>query len=72
MAQDIGTQILSYGKKLHPNEIVARINEIDANQIQSTAKRFFEDRDIAITAIGSIFEIPDYQTLRRQTFDFGL
>ncbi len=60
IAEDIGRQLLTYKRRLHPTEVLARIDAVDAAQIKQTARRYFYDRDHALAAIGPIWELPDY------------
>jgi len=66
--EDIGRQVLCYGRRLHPSEIYNRINAVDGNAVRAAAKRFFHDRDHALAAIGPIWELPDYNWIRRRSY----
>jgi processing peptidase subunit beta len=66
--EDIGRQMLTFGRRLHPVEIAQRIDAVDAAAIQNCANRFFWDHDFALAAVGPIHELPDYNWLRRRTY----
>jgi len=68
IAEDIGRQLLSYGRRLHPVEMLARIDAVDSNAIKQAARRFFYDRDHALAAVGPIYELPDYNYIRRRSY----
>lgn len=68
IAEDIGRQTLSLGRRIHPAEVIARIDAIDVQAIKNTARRFFYDRDVAVAAVGAIHEMPDYNWFRSKTF----
>jgi len=68
ICEDIGRQQLTYRRRLHPTEMIERVDAIDANAIRSTAQRFFWDRDFALAAIGPIYELPDYNWIRARTY----
>lgn len=68
VCEDIGRQVLTYGKRMHPLETLARIDAVDANAVKKCANRYFLDRDYALAAVGPIWELPDYNFLRRKTF----
>jgi len=68
IAEDIGRQLLCYGRRLHPAEQLARIEAVDVNAVKQAARRFFYDHDHALAAIGGIYELPDYNELRRKSF----
>lgn len=68
ICEEIGRQMLTYGRRMHPTEVLARIDAVDVNAIKLCANRFFYDTDFALAAIGPIEELPDYNWLRRKTF----
>jgi processing peptidase subunit beta len=68
ICEDIGRQLLSHGRRLHPTELLARIDAVDASAVKLAARRFFHDRDHALAAIGPIWELPDYLDLRARSF----
>lgn len=68
VCEDIGRQVLTYGRRMHPLETLARIDAVDTNAVKRCANRYFLDRDFALAAVGPIWELPDYQCLRRRTF----
>jgi len=68
ICEEIGRQMLTYGRRMHPTEVLARIDAVDENAIKLCANRFFYDTDFALAAIGPIYELPDYNWLRRKTY----
>lgn len=68
ICEDIGRQILTFGRRLHPTEVLARIDAVDANAVKLCANRYFYDRDHALAAIGPIYELPDYNFIRRRSY----
>jgi processing peptidase subunit beta len=68
IAEDIGRQLLSYGRRIHPAEQIARIDAVDVNAVKLAARRFFYDRDHALAAIGNLHELPDYVDRRRRSY----
>jgi processing peptidase subunit beta len=68
VADDMGRQLLAYGRRLHAAEYVARVNAVDAGAVKSAAQRFFLDHDHAFTAYGPIYEMPDYNWIRARTY----
>jgi len=68
VSEDIGRQILTYGRRMHLSEVHARIQQCDANAVKNAANRFFYDRDHALAAIGPIWELPDYNWIRRRSY----
>ncbi|KAK7389339.1 hypothetical protein VNO78_24250 [Psophocarpus tetragonolobus] len=68
VAEDIGRQLLTYGRRISFAELFARIDAVDANTIKRVANRFIYDKDIAIAAMGPIQRLPDYNWFRRRTY----
>ncbi|KAJ4707343.1 Mitochondrial processing peptidase beta subunit [Melia azedarach] len=68
VAEDIGRQLLTYGRRIPFAELFARIDAVDASTIKRVANRFIYDRDIAIAAMGPIQGLPDYNWFRRRTY----
>nr|KYP43522.1 hypothetical protein KK1_035036 [Cajanus cajan] len=68
VAEDIGRQLLTYGRRIPFAELFARIDAVDASTIKRVANRFIYDKDIAIAAMGPIQRLPDYNWFRRRTY----
>lgn len=68
VCEDIGRQMLTYGRRIHPTEALARIEAVDTAAVKACANRYFYDRDFALAAIGPLTELPDYNWLRRRTY----
>ncbi|CAN4079451.1 unnamed protein product [Withania somnifera] len=68
VAEDIGRQLLTYGRRIPVTELFARIDAVDAGTIKRVANRFIFDQDVAISAVGPIQTLPDYNWFRRRTY----
>ena len=68
IAEDIGRQMLTYGRRMTPAEIFARIDAVTTDDIKATAAKFINDEDHALAAVGGIFELPDYNWIRRHSY----
>ncbi|KAJ9173212.1 hypothetical protein P3X46_016374 [Hevea brasiliensis] len=68
VAEDIGRQLLTYGRRIPFAELFARIDAVDASTIKRVANRFIHDKDVAIAAMGPIQGLPDYNWFRRRTY----
>ena len=68
IANDIGRQMLAYGRVMSPAEIATRIDAITTADVKGTANKFINDEDHALAAIGPIFELPDYNWIRRRSY----
>ncbi|KAL6507238.1 hypothetical protein OROGR_023433 [Orobanche gracilis] len=68
VAEDIGRQLFTYGRRIPYAELFARIDTVDTSTIKRVANRFILDKDIAISAMGPIQGLPDYNWFRRRTY----
>ena len=68
VAEELGRNLLVYGRRIPRAELFARIDAVDTNAIKAVAKRFILDQDLAITAMGDTQELPDYNWCRRRTY----
>lgn len=64
VAEDIGRQIVTTGRRLSPEEVERVVGAITAKDVVDFAKRKLWDRDIAISAIGQIEGLMDYMRVR--------
>lgn len=65
--EDIGRQILNYGRRLSPSEIFRRINHIDADTVKAVAQRYIYDTDPVVAMVGNCHGAPDYNRMRKWT-----
>jgi len=68
VAEDIGRQLLTYGRRMTPAEVFSRIDAIESSDIKATASKFIRDQDHALSAVGGIHELPDYNWFRRHSY----
>ena len=67
-ADDIGRQMLTYGRRMSPAETFQRIDALSTADVKATANKFINDEDHALSAVGPIFELPDYNWIRRRSY----
>lgn len=67
ICEDIGRQILTFGRRMTPFEINARIEAIDAATVRKVAYQYLFDKDPAIVAYGPIESFPDYNRVQTAT-----
>ncbi|KAL4428026.1 hypothetical protein ABPG75_002115 [Micractinium tetrahymenae] len=68
IAEDIGRNLLVYGRRMPKAELFARIDAVDADTVKAVANRFILDQDVAVAAMGDTQFVPDYNWLRRRTY----
>jgi processing peptidase subunit beta len=74
--EDIGRQVLTYGRRLPVEELFARIDAVDAAAINAAASTYIDDQDLAFVSMSPKDDpkahpklvIPDYNWLRRRTY----
>jgi len=69
-AEEIGRQILSWGRRVSPSEVFMRIDAIDSNVVRNVAQRYLSEQDPAVSVLGPADAafFPDYHTIRGWTF----
>ncbi|KAI3866850.1 hypothetical protein MKW92_029381 [Papaver armeniacum] len=68
VAEDIGRQLLTYGRRIPFAELMTRIDAVDAGTVKRVANRFIFDKDVTIAAMGPIQKLPHYNWFRRRTY----
>eukprot|EP00550_Attheya_septentrionalis_P000357 CAMPEP_0198291266 /NCGR_PEP_ID=MMETSP1449-20131203/8851_1 /TAXON_ID=420275 /ORGANISM="Attheya septentrionalis, Strain CCMP2084" /LENGTH=475 /DNA_ID=CAMNT_0043989883 /DNA_START=12 /DNA_END=1439 /DNA_ORIENTATION=+ len=68
VAEDIGRQLLTYGRRMTPAEIFSRIEAVNSDDIKATAGKFINDQEHALAAVGGLHELPDYNWIRRHSY----
>ncbi|KAM0015108.1 putative peptidase M16, metalloenzyme, LuxS/M16 peptidase [Helianthus debilis subsp. tardiflorus] len=66
-AEEIGRQLLAYGRRIPLAEMLARVDAVDVAAVKRVANRFIFDQDIAIASTGPVELLPDYNWLRGRT-----
>jgi mitochondrial-processing peptidase subunit beta len=64
VAEDIGRQIITTGRRLSPEEVERVIGAITEKDVMAFAQKKIWDRDIAISAVGRIEGMFDYSRIR--------
>jgi len=64
VAEDIGRQIITTGRRLSPEEVERAVESVTAKDVMNFAQRKLWDRDIAISAVGQIEGLLDYNRIR--------
>ncbi|GAA5852307.1 hypothetical protein JCM9279_002496 [Rhodotorula babjevae] len=64
VAEDIGRQIVTGGRRLAPKEIEAAVDAVSVGDVQRCAKKYLWDKDIAVAAVGRTEGLQDYSRMR--------
>ena len=67
-AEEIGRQMITFGRRMNLAETFARIDAIDAATIKDTVYQIVHDNDHVLSAAGPIWELPDYNYIRRRSY----
>ena len=68
VCEDIGRQMITYGRRMTPAEVFERIDKVDAALVREVASIYIHDQDLAVASIGPVHELPDYNFMRRRTY----
>merc|ERR1719322_2398973 len=64
VCEDIGRQMLCYGRRIPQNEMEARIDAVDADLVRQTCYNFVYDKCPVVAAVGPTENLPDYNRMR--------
>jgi processing peptidase subunit beta len=64
VAEDIGRQIVTTGRRMSPGEIERIIDRVTEKDVMDFANKKLWDQDIAVSAVGSIEGLFDYARIR--------
>ncbi|KAJ6191134.1 hypothetical protein N7519_001155 [Penicillium mononematosum] len=64
VAEDIGRQIITTGRRLSAEDIERTVSQITEKDVMDFATRKLWDQDLAMSAVGSIEGVLDYQRIR--------
>lgn len=64
IAEDIGRQMLIYGKRASPVETDALIEKVTAKQVMEVASKYIYDKEVCLVGYGPVESLPDYTRVR--------
>lgn len=68
ICEDIGRQMLCYGRRIPQHELEARIDAVDANLVKATCFKYIYDRCPAIAAVGPVENLTDYNVIKSRMY----
>ncbi|CAG0894193.1 unnamed protein product [Darwinula stevensoni] len=66
ICEDIGRQMLCYGRRMPPHELDARIKMINEKVVHNACMKYIYDRCPAVAAVGPVEQLPDYNRVRKK------
>merc|ERR1712122_141048 len=68
ICEDIGRQLLCYGRRIPLSELDARIDAVDAQAIRNVCMKYIYDKCPAVAAVGPCEALPDYSRIRTSMY----
>ena len=68
VTSDLGTQLLQHGRVASTAELFARIDATSVAQVKDVVYQIVHDNDHALSAVGPVHELPDYNYIRRRSY----
>jgi len=68
ICEDIGRQMLCYGRRIPVHELEARIDAVDTNTVRDVCLKYIYDQCPAVAAIGPVEQLPEYTRIRSSMY----
>jgi predicted Zn-dependent peptidase len=65
-SEELARQLLIFGRRIPPDEIVARIDAVDESALRRVGRRLLTGGGPTLTAIGPLQQLPDVDSIRRR------
>jgi processing peptidase subunit beta len=67
LMEDLGRQLLVYGRRMEPREFIARLDKIDAEEVKRVAWRKLHDAEITVIGLGPTHGLLQHYEIRKHT-----
>jgi mitochondrial-processing peptidase subunit beta len=67
LMEDLGRQLLVYGRRMEPTEFIKRLDAIDAEEIKRVAWNKLHDADITVVGMGPLHGLLTHYEVRKHT-----
>merc|ERR1712194_36465 len=64
IAEDVGRQLLVYGRRIEYAELAERLSKISAEDVRRVASKHLVGQNIAVTALGPIHDMPTLEEIK--------
>lgn len=64
VCEDVGRQMLCYGRRIPQHELEARIDAVDASLVRDVCYNYIYDKCPVVAAVGPVENLPDYNIIR--------
>jgi mitochondrial-processing peptidase subunit beta len=68
ICEDVAKQLLMFGRIMPREEYFARIDAVTPEVVRDCASRRIQDQDMAISAVGELSFLPNYNWFRRRSY----
>ncbi|KAF4519949.1 hypothetical protein B566_EDAN015041 [Ephemera danica] len=68
VCEDVGRQMLCYGRRIPIHELEARIESVTAQQVRDICMKYVYDKCPAVAAVGPVENLPDYNRIRSSMY----
>lgn len=68
ICEDIGRQILCYNRRIPLHELEQRIDAVSVQNVRDVGMKYIYDRCPAVSAVGPVENLPDYNRIRSSMY----
>lgn len=68
LAEDVGSQVASTGRRVPPSEFISRVSQVSEKDVFELIQNYFYDTDPVVVAHGPLEEMADYAIVRSWTY----